>query len=288
MSRPAPVIAQQEVAAFLRPRPLDSHKGMFGKAVIIGGAAGIAGAALLAGRAALKLGAGAVHVLLLAEAAPAVDPAQPELMLHQASEWPLPDHATVYAAGCGLGTSMAAKRLLQAVLAHDAPLVLDADALNLLALHPDLRETLRARSAPAVITPHPAEAAGLLGTDTAAVQADRLGAATRLARELHCAVALKGAGTVCATGDGRLFVNATGNPGMSAPGMGDALTGIITALIAQGLSADEALLLGVHLHGAAGDALAQEGIALGMTAGELIDWARWLLNRWLQQRLARP
>ena len=288
MSRPAPVIAQQEVAAFLRPRPLDSHKGMFGKAVVIGGAAGMTGAALLAGRAALKLGAGGVHVLLLAEAAPAADPAQPELMLHQASDWPLPGHATVYAAGCGLGTSMAAKRLLQAVLAHEAPLVLDADALNLLALHPDLRETLCARGAPAVITPHPAEAARLLGTDSAAVQADRLQAAYRLAQDLHCAVALKGAGTVCATGDGRLFVNATGNPGMSAPGMGDALTGIITAFIAQGLSADQALLLGVHLHGAAGDALAQEGIALGMTAGELIDWARWLLNRWLQQRPARP
>lgn len=288
MSRPAPVIAQREVAAFLRPRPLDSHKGMFGKAVIIGGATGMTGAALLAGRAALKLGAGSVHVVVLDGHAPAVDLFQPELMLHQASDWPLPDHATVYAAGCGLGTSMAAKRMLQAVLAHEAPLVLDADALNLLALHPDLREALRARSAPAVITPHPAEAARLLGTDAAAVQADRLQAADRLAQDLHCAVALKGAGTVCATGDGRLFVNATGNPGMSAPGMGDALTGIITAFIAQGLSTDEALLLGVHLHGAAGDALAQEGVALGMTAGELIDWARWLLNRWLQHPQARP
>lgn len=288
MSKPAPTITRQQVAAYLRPRPQDSHKGMFGKAVIVGGTDGMTGAALLAGRAALKLGTGAVHLLLLAEQAPAVDPAQPELMLHRAGDWPLPDKAAVFAAGCGMGASMVAQKYLGAVLAHELPLVLDADALNLLALHADLRETLRARSRPSVITPHPAEAARLLGTDTAQIQADRRGAAARLAEALHCSVALKGAGTVCATGDGQLFVNTTGNPGMSAPGMGDVLTGIITAFIAQGLSTDQALLLGVHLHGAAGDALAEDGIGVGMTASELTDRARDLLNLWLRQPMDSP
>ncbi len=280
MTRPPPVIAREQVAAFLKARPHDSHKGMFGKAVILGGADGMVGAALLAGRAALKLGAGAVHVALLADPAPAVDMLQPELMLHAASAWPLPADARVYAVGCGMGTSMTALQLLHAALGCDGALVLDADALNLLAMHADLRERARARRASTLITPHPAEAARLLGTATAAVQADRVQAAGRLAAALHCAVALKGADSVVVTHDGRPFLNRTGNPGMSAPGMGDVLTGMIAAFIAQGLSADEALLLAVHLHGAAGDAIAADGVTIGMTASELTDWARWLLNQW--------
>ena len=281
MTRPVPVIAQPQVAAFLRARPRDSHKGMFGKAVIVGGAGGMVGAALLAGRAALKLGAGAVHVALLSDHYPEVDMVQPELMLHAAGAWPLPADASVYAVGCGMGTAMKAQKLLHAILARDTALVLDADALNLIALHADLQTAMRARAAPTLITPHPAEAARLLGLTTAEVQADRIRAATALAQAFHCAVALKGADTVCITHDGRPFLNRTGNPGMSAPGMGDVLTGIIAAFIAQGLSLDEALLLGVHLHGAAGDAIAAQGVAVGMTAGELTDWARWLLNQWM-------
>lgn len=281
MTGTAPAITREQVGAFLQARPRDSHKGMFGKAVIFGGATGMVGAALLAGRAALKLGAGAVHVALLADPAPEVDMLQPELMLHAAGDWPLPADARVYAAGCGMGTSMAARTLLHATLAREGALVLDADALNLLALHTDLREDARARRAPTLITPHPAEAARLLGVTTAEVQADRVQAAAALAAALRCAVALKGADTVCVTHDGRPFINHTGNPGMSAPGMGDVLTGMIAAFIAQGLSTDEALLLGVHLHGAAGDAIAQGGVTVGMTASELTDWARWLLNQWM-------
>ncbi len=229
-----------------------------------------------------------MHVALLANDAPVVDMAQPELMLHAAGDWPLPPDAGVYAVGCGMGTSIAAQKLLHAALLRDVALVLDADALNLLARHPDLRNDLRTRRAPAVITPHPAEAARLLGISTAEVQADRVQAAARLGGDLHCAVALKGADTVCATRDGSLFLNRTGNPGMSAPGMGDVLTGMIAAFIAQGLGPDEALLLGVHLHGAAGDALAAEGVTVGMTASELTDWARWLLNQWLPHARSRP
>ncbi len=265
---------------------------MFGTVLVIGGAAGLVGAALLAGRAALKLGAGSVHVALLAENAPGVDMAQPELMLHQAADamdlLPLP-HAEarkpakaarhpVVAIGCGMGDSLPAQRTLLEVMGSAAPLVLDADALNLLADDPDLRDVLRARDAAAVITPHPGEAARLLGITVAEVQADRVGAARRLAETLRCTVALKGAHTVCITREGKTHVNQTGNPGMSAPGMGDALAGMLAAFLAQGLDPDRATLLAVYLHGAAGDALASEGIGAGMTASEVTDRARRLLN----------
>ncbi len=273
-------ISRQQVSAFLRPRPRNSHKGMFGSVAIIGGASGMAGAALLAGRAALKLGAGGVHVGLLADNAPAVDPLQPELMLHKISTFADMPRCDVLALGCGMGTSIAAQKILHDVLRSRSPLVIDADALNLLARHGDLQDDLRSRNGDSIITPHPGEAARLLGISSTEVQADRPHAARQLADKLHCAVALKGADTVCITRSGEIYLNPTGNPGMSAPGMGDVLTGMIAAFLAQGLDADQALLLAVHLHGAAGDALAHEGVALGMTASEVTDWARWLLNQW--------
>lgn len=186
-----------------------------------------------------------------------------------------------------MGTTVAAQKLLHDILKLNIPLVLDADALNLLALHADLQDDLRARKAATVITPHPGEAAHLLGISTAEVQAARNEAAQRLHEKLHCAVVLKGAGSVCVTRDGKTFLNKTGNPGMSAPGMGDVLSGMIAAFIAQGLTTDEALLLAVHLHGAAGDALAEQGIAVGMTAGEVIESARRLLNRWNPAPIAK-
>ncbi|MBI5436829.1 MAG: NAD(P)H-hydrate dehydratase [Nitrosomonadales bacterium] len=282
MNKRIPAITQKQVAAFLKLRPHDSHKGLFGTVAVIGGAGGMVGAPLLAARAALKMGAGCVHVGLLADNAPAVDLLQPELMLHSVHDvlrLPKPD---VLAVGCGMGTSVAAQKILYQALKTDAALVLDADALNLLARQSDLQDDLRARKAPSVITPHPGEAARLLGTSTEQVQAARTGAAQQLARKLHCSVVLKGADSVCVTRDGKTYLNKTGNPGMSSPGMGDVLTGMIAAFIAQGLAADQALLLAVHLHGAAGDALAQQGIAVGMTATEVTEWARWLLNQWIK------
>ncbi len=278
-AKPA-LIKQKPVAAFLKPRPRDSHKGMFGTVLVIGGASGMVGAPLLAARAALRLGAGCVHVGLLADDAPIVDPVQPELMLHRSKDLLHLSKPDVFAIGCGMGTSIAAQILLLDVLRQNVPLVLDADALTLLARHPDLQDDLRARKAATAITPHPAEAARLLGATTAEVQAARAGCAHQLAKQLQCSVVLKGADSVCATRSGKLYLNQTGNPGMSAPGMGDVLTGMIAAFIAQGLDADQALLLAVHLHGAAGDALAKNGISVGMTASELTDWARWLLNQW--------
>jgi hydroxyethylthiazole kinase-like uncharacterized protein yjeF len=281
MSKQVAVITQQQVASFLKPRPRESHKGMFGTVAVIGGDSGMVGAALIAARAAHKLGAGCVHVGLLADNAPAVDLLQPELLLHRAQDAMRLPRLDVLAIGCGMGRSPAARKLVSDSLRLELPLVLDADALNILANSPDLQTAFRARNAAAIITPHPAEAGRLLGVSSAEVQAERAEAAERLARQLRCNVVLKGADSVCVTRDGKMWVNKTGNPGMSSAGMGDALTGIIAAFLAQGLGPDEALLLGVHLHGAAGDALAAQHAMIGMTATEVTEWARWLMNQWL-------
>ncbi len=276
---PEPIVQDRVIANFPK-RPRDSHKGMFGSVAVIGGAPGMIGAALLAARAALKLGAGCVHVGLLADNAPGVDPLQPELMLHSAADALRLPGVDVLAIGCGLGRDMAAQKLLHDALNCDAALVLDADALNILALRPDLCALLLSRKAATVLTPHPGEAARLLACEIGEVQADRVAAVQQLAQKFACSVVLKGASSLCATRDGRLFVNQTGNPGMSAAGMGDVLTGMIAAFIAQGMAADDALLLAVHLHGAAGDALAEQQATIGMTATEVTEWARWLLNQW--------
>jgi ADP-dependent NAD(P)H-hydrate dehydratase / NAD(P)H-hydrate epimerase len=262
----------------LRPRRRNSHKGGFGSVGVIGGAPGMAGAALLAGRAALKLGAGRVYVGLL-ERLP-VDPMQPELMLRAADD--AQSLATVLAIGPGLGQSGAAFALLRRATESTLPLVLDADALNLLAAHPTLFKHLARRVAATLLTPHPAEAARLLDVATDAVQADRVAAALELARRGQALVVLKGCGSVVATPAGHWYINATGNPGLASAGTGDVLTGCIAALLAQGWPTSEALLAAVHLHGAAADTLAAAGTGpVGLTAGELIDTARALLNRWL-------
>lgn len=281
MNERIPALTPKRVMANFPKRPRDSHKGLFGTVAVIGGANGMVGAPLMAARAALKLGAGCVHVGLLAENPPSVDFIQPELMLHGAKAALLLPDVDVLAVGCGLGTSIAAQKLLYEALKRNTALVLDADALNLLARQPDLQDDLRSRKPPSVLTPHPGEAACLLACGTKEIQADRVAAVHQLAQKFACSVVLKGAGSLCATRDGKLFVNNTGNPGMSSAGMGDVLTGMIAAFIAQGMTADHAMLLAVHLHGAAGDALAEQGIAIGMTATDVTEWARYLLNQWM-------
>ncbi len=262
----------------LVPRPRNSHKGSHGSAGIIGGAGGMAGAALLAGTAALKLGAGRVYVGLLDPLA--VDPAQPELMLREASE-PLA-LATALAVGPGLGTRSAALALLNRAIDAPLPLVLDADALNLLAAHPVMARRLGKRQQPAILTPHPAEAARLLSCSTGEVQQDRVASAQALSRRFSCHVVLKGCGSILTLADGRWFINTTGNPGLASAGSGDVLTGMIVALLAQGWEAADALLAAVHLHGKAADACVAEGRGpVGLTAGELVDPARRILNQWL-------
>jgi hydroxyethylthiazole kinase-like uncharacterized protein yjeF len=267
------------LAAPLLARPRNFHKGQAGSLGILGGAAGMVGAAILAGRAAIKLGAGKVFLGLVTERPPYVDFAQPELMLRKPAELLADVPLTALAAGPGLGTDTAAQRLLAQALRLEVPLVLDADALNLIAAYGVLQSAVQARKAPTLMTPHPAEAARLAGGTTADIQGDRIAAAKRLAAKLKSFVALKGNGTVIAAPDGRWWINASGNPGMASAGMGDVLTGIVGALAAQGLPADDALVAGVHLHGAAADALAARGVGpVGLTAGELTDEARRLAN----------
>lgn len=259
----------------LKPRPRNSHKGSFGSLAILGGAPGMTGAALLAGRAALKLGAGRVYLGLIEPLA--VDFLQPELMLRAPAD--AFACADTLAIGPGLGQSASALEWLERCVASPHPLVIDADALNLLARNQTLQSTLAVRPAPTLLTPHPAEAARLLGTTTEAVQSDRIGCARQLATQLKTSVALKGCGTVIALPDDEWFINPSGNPGLASAGSGDVLTGVLGALLAQGWPGDSALLAAVHLHGLAADACVAAGHGpVGLTAGQLADAVRKLLN----------
>jgi len=270
-----------DFAPLLTARRRNTHKGSFGSAGILGGGKTMVGAALLAGRAALKLGAGRVYLGLLDADAPAVDLLQPELMMRPA-DMLLQADLQALACGPGLGRSAAALQVLDEALTAPIPLVLDADALNLLAEDDRLASLLVKRAGPAILTPHPAEAARLLGCSVADIQNDRIKAARELASRFRSHVALKGCGTVIAAVDGKFWINSTGNPGMATAGMGDVLSGLIVALLAQNWPADMALLAGVHLHGAAADRLVARGIGpVGLTAGEVIDAARNLFNEWV-------
>jgi hydroxyethylthiazole kinase-like uncharacterized protein yjeF len=262
----------------LRRARANVHKGSFGTPGIIGGTAGMVGAAILAGRAALYLGAGKVWVGLVTERRPAVDWVQPELMLKSAGDVLAagPDALVV---GPGIGTDDVARGLLATALGQRVPLVLDADALNLIAAEKEFSRALAARDAPTALTPHPAEAARLLATTTEAIQQDRLAAALALAERFRAAIVLKGAGSVVALTDGTWAINASGNAGLASGGTGDVLSGMLGALLAQGVAMNEALRIAVCLHGAAADALIAEGIGpAGLTASELAPAARRLLN----------
>jgi len=265
----------------LKPRPREFHKGQAGSLGILGGAGGMVGAALLAGRAALKLGAGRVYVGLLEHDAPDVDPVAPELMLRHPDD-ALGQNLDAVVIGPGLGQSERAETLLGAVIASDIACVLDADALNLLAGDSDLRAACARRSADTLITPHPGEAARLLQASAQEVQANRLAAARTLAERLNAHTVLKGNGSVLVARDGHWFVNTSGNAGMASAGMGDTLSGILGALLAQRYSGEAALVLGVHLHGAAADALVARSVGpVGLVASELVEPARALWNAWL-------
>ncbi len=276
------VLETNAFARHLKPRLRNSHKGTNGNAVIIGGARGMAGAALLAGRAALKSGAGRVYLGMLDDQAITVDTTQPELMLRPPLDLVSSHAADALAVGPGLGDSEAAKALLRQCLGSDCVVVLDADALNLMARHEALAQAVLERKSPTILTPHPAEAARLLGKRTEAVQMDRVAAALELAGRFQASVVLKGCGSVVAFPTGQWLINASGNPGLSSAGMGDVLTGVIASLIAQGWPADSALLGGVHLHGRAADELVRQGTGPnGLTATDVIDAIRTEINRLL-------
>ena len=269
----------------LKPRPRNFHKGMAGSLAVLGGAAGMTGAALLAGRAGLKMGAGRVYVGLLEEGL-SLDLQNPELMLRHPDD-ALGQDLDALVVGPGLGVGERAETVVGAALASDLPCVVDADALNLISESEDLRHACARRSADTLLTPHPAEAARLLALPTAEVQADRVKAAKVLASNLNAHVVLKGVGSILVARDGHWFLNTSGNPGMASAGTGDVLAGILGALLAQRYTGESALVLGVHLHGAAADDLVKSGVGpVGLTAGEVIDSARRRWNTWLEGELS--
>ena len=260
-------------------RRADAHKGMFGRVVIVAGSRGKTGAAQLAGLGALRAGAGLVTVATPASCHGVVA-SVPEYMTH-----PLPERDgaisrkgraallsgrwDVIAAGPGLGTGKGVAKLVQALIDREsaAPLVLDADALNVCAEAP---KRLRGRpGSPLVITPHTGEMARLARTTSEAVERDRMGIASAFAQEHELTVVLKGARTVIAAPDGGLRVNATGNPGMATGGSGDVLTGAIAGWIGQMNSVAEAVALAVHVHGLAGDLAARDLGQTGLIAGDI-------------------
>ena len=259
----------------LAPRPRTAHKGHFGHVLVVGGDLGLAGAARLASEAALRTGAGLVSLATREAHAPAIAAARPEVMA-RGVERPegldaLLERATVLAVGPGFGRGPWGRALFRRLLEVDLPMVLDADGLNLLA------EAPRGRS-DWVLTPHPGEAARLLGTTSEVVQQDRFAAAEELAQRYGGVVVLKGAGTVVA-GDGAIpAVCAGGNPGMASGGMGDVLTGLVAGLLAQGMTPRAAAELAVCLHAEAGDRAAARGGERGLLASDLLIRVRRLVS----------
>lgn len=252
------------------PRARTAHKGDFGHVLVIGGDHGMAGAARLAGEAALRSGAGLVSVATRPEHAPWISAVCPELMCHGVvdvrSLQPLLAKATVIVIGPGLGRSSWAQALLACVLTTRQPRVVDADALNLLAQDP-------VECAHSILTPHPGEAARLAGLDSRAMQADRFSAAQVISERYGGVTVLKGAGSIVHA-PGRLpVVCAAGNPGMASGGMGDVLSGVLGALLAQGMALPEAAISGVCLHARAADLAARTG-ERGLLARDVIGALR--------------
>lgn len=284
---PAPdgiAIDRDWVRPRVAPRGPNTHKGSFGTAMIVGGSPGMEGAALLAARGAQAAGAG--KVIAASPAGRPFDPAQPQLMSRCLGLSPSGvDGAfagmTVVAIGCGLGRSTAAAGWLAAALDTELPLVLDADALNLCAADRTLAAALAARGAEAdtVLTPHPLEAARLLGVSASEVQASRIDTARRLARELRSVVLLKGAGTVLAGPDGRWGIVRAGSPALASAGTGDVLAGVVAGMLCQNPDAFEAAGTAAWTHASAGERwAATHPMQRGLSAAALLEFVMESIN----------
>lgn len=263
-----------EFASVLPPRNRSAHKGDFGHLLVVGGGPGMPGAIRMAGEAALRCGAGLVSVATHPSHIAAITAGRPELMCHAIDKVsdvrPLLESVDAIALGPGLGTDKWSRNLFSEVLNFDLPMVVDADALNLLAESPICRDNW-------ILTPHPGEAGRLLGAKTAAIQEDRLGAIELLSRKYGGTIVLKGAGTLVWSAGGPPWICTSGNPGMASPGMGDVLTGVIAALLAQGLSFETAASFGVEIHARAGDRAAKAG-QRGLIASDVLNELRPLVN----------
>ena len=268
-------MAYADLKTLLPPRKLASHKGDYGHVLIIGGNYGMTGAARLAGEAALRTGAGLVSIATRKEHAAILSSTRPELMSHGIESGEalkvLTARASVIAIGPGLGQDDWAQEMVAMAVARNLPLVVDADALNLLAQIDMQRQQW-------VLTPHPGEAARLLGDTTQDIAMDRFRTLSRLVEKFNASVVLKGAGTLVQSPDGVPAICGGGNPAMASGGMGDVLTGLIAGLIAQGMELTKAIQLAVCLHRKAAD-LAIRGIGeRGLLASDLMPSIRRLVN----------
>ena len=281
------IVGREEIAPLFPRRAPDAHKGDAGRVVVVAGSRGKAGAALLAALGALRAGAGLVTIACPESIERGFLARLPEAMTR-----PLPDEGGALAAGAakalvplledadavavgpGLGTGDGARRAVHAIVRSGVPALFDADALNAFAGRP---EAFR-RRAPAIVTPHPGEAGRLLGSPAAAVQADRPKAAAELARRTRAIAMLKGAGTICASPGGNLWLNPTGSPALAKGGTGDVLAGVGAALLAQGLEASDAAVAAAFVHGLAGEEAGAARGERGALASEVADAVAFVLR----------
>jgi hydroxyethylthiazole kinase-like uncharacterized protein yjeF len=270
-----PVFIAKTLRQCLPPRQREAHKGHFGHVLVVGGDHGMPGAARMAGESALRAGAGLVSVATRAEHISAIIAGRPELMCHgikKATELEvLFKRATTIILGPGLGRSAWSQELFACVMQSTLPLVIDADGLFWLSQFELSRENW-------VLTPHPGEAAHLLQTTSRAIQENRIGALGMLQQQYGGVIVLKGAGTLVLGKSHQPHICPNGNPGMATGGMGDILSGIIGALIAQGIELEHAAQIGVSLHAQAGDRIAKDVGERGMLATDLLPYIRELVN----------
>ena len=281
---PRTELLDRETMRWLVPRrAADTHKGTYGHLVVVAGSRGKTGAAILACRAAMRTGAGLVTLaaprslnsifatsLVEVMTEPLRENANEVMEPLSDAEWrALLERKNALLFGPGIGVNDATQNTLRWLLRNlSLPWVIDADGLNNLAL--ELGRLRHAKTAP-ILTPHPGEMARLVGKDNATVNADRIGIARSFAVEHRCHLVLKGARSVIASADGKVFINPTGNPAMASGGIGDVLAGILTALLGQGFCAEDAMKLGVYLHGFAGDRVAATKGEIGLIASDIID-----------------
>jgi len=265
----------EQFTDYLQPRPRAADKSYFGHVLVIGGDYGYSGAVHLAGEAAMRVGAGLVTIATRPEHALVLNVSSPELMCHGIKTVedlePLLARATVVVLGPGMGRESWGRMLLEAVLQTDKTLVVDADALNLLAEKPLKQENW-------LLTPHAREAARLLKTTPEVIKADREVAAQQIQKIFGGACILKGAETLVCDTQGTLSICEAGNPGMATGGTGDVLSGVLGGLLAQGVPLNIAAQLGVIVHATAGDLAARDGGERGMIASDLIMYLRHLVN----------
>jgi len=285
------LLVEDSLKGLLPPRPVDSHKGRYGHVLIVAGSTGKTGAAALAALAAARSGAGLVTLAVPASLNVILEQkvtevmteplpeAEPGFLAPQAAERVLElcEGKNVLAVGPGLSTRPGAARTVQdLVVSSDLPLVLDADGLNALAGSTELLKKVRHG---AVLTPHPGEMARLTGQTAAAIQADRLAAASGFAAAHGVFLVLKGYRTAIGAPDGRLFLNTTGGPHLASGGMGDLLTGMVAGLAAQGLTLLDAARLAVYVHGLAADEAARAKGGVGLLASDVLSWLPGLWGR---------